>query len=1517
MADALDRPPGGVRQAREEDLARKVALLTDKLANAEDEYAVLYAKALKSDAKEQERVARHHKVVGQLQKKVLAEAEIKRQLQRKLDSKDAPLAAALGEKEAVWAAEREAMQTQLRSLEDQKWQVGEELDRKDVQLQRLETSLIDMNERMQELEKSAAHWKNTAEKRQAQVSDAVAAQRSSDSRVVVLQAENARRRDENKALREQLPVPTPGADMQTQTENCGSSPVGAPESRRREGEEWAYLMQMLMQTCADASSAVQSTRQLSAELLAEDYSARETACVDANTSREPRAVCHIAVGTDSARHAQSVHVQTQEMGNERSQADVQTVPEIRVTQYHVDSQTDPVACSKSVHAIMQTEGVVLTTRAHSDAAARRLVDLEYELAEHAAQKGGLENELQVARGKQQSQEQQIFALESGLESLRAVTHQQACTHQAHRDQAKKELAVLQHELADHAMRRQILEEELQVAAQTRQMQENQIRFLTREIETMGAAVKQQVSTKSPARIHVASAKSPRASPRSHMLEDALGSSNQANREQEQQIRVLTEKLEATEAASRQHTSWRETRSCDVGTSTSLPSSPEPPSAPVREENVVLLANASQSTTTLEGAAATRSDVEHRDERWWRRSPLKATSSIFSPDAAGTPGTPSETAHALPLKMDVQDLEKERERRVEVATVMGGGGGMGKPVSPDAMGSGTPYPQPGLRRHFAGTPSSMRGSIPPASVQLQWPLGKQQAGVGVNATLSPAAVREASLKRPHFRAGEGPLQVRLPTSPGPSIHGAEELKRAPIALLQQQLELDRTHSADASVFQRAADRAMPVANAVSSSGRPENGVGAEAPTFPGAHASEQCQAVPDVAPHNTVSETHIGQGHVDDSVQVRLPIKDVESPTFMFVTVERDRARLQSSIAALHSVEAALLAGRTDRLTSGCQDAAAASVQPPHSVDPETPPFEPEALPAEEITAVKGLTLIPMAVVAHPKKSEDPEQKNATADAELIGAEEMAPAGPRRHASGSSGSTAANLVPMTSTIAAAPVVTVADADAQQTSQPWVLRVLRPAAAEPGEAVETERIKERVIVDKDGRQTADTQREHGQPETWLPSHYGAQKVPTHHIRLILEGAEDTTLGNNLDGDAWGRSLSHASLTPSTPSPSESIPVEGGDNEQTSRAQGKTGKGGLDAKWLFGSPRDAVTLLTDSPLGSLRIRAVTSMPLMALPTAGPGMESRAGPRMVQSGTHPPQDSARRASTPESDSSDDETWNGFVQRGLRPRLHRSLLDEAAGLKKTLTHALANDVASPSRSAHFDMGSAHHDDKAKSKDETLSSGHQMQSLQRRLQRPRLASSGDSSTLGFDSADAQSDLNGLLDEVRRATDRCERRKRMIKLLDGKSIDQEQSAGQDQDKLLSRQDVTFMHSARTGPWSRRKSARSIQDKREWRHDPDHGRVHRRKTVLNQRFGEVRVSTSPATELATPDHDRGGYGLRRPGSSVQSLSRALAGSPKMNEMLMIESGDSIVRWSPIKPSQMAVLRSFLTNLDDSPI
>jgi hypothetical protein len=50
-------------------------------------------------------------------------------------------------------------------------------------------------------------------------------------------------------------------------------------------------------------------------------------------------------------------------------------------------------------------------------------------------------------------------------------------------------------------------------------------------------------------------------------------------------------------------------------------------------------------------------------------------------------------------------------------------------------------------------------------------------------------------------------------------------------------------------------------------------------------------------------------------------------------------------------------------------------------------------------------------------------------------------------------------------------------------------------------------------------------------------------------------------------------------------------------------------------------------------------------------------------------------------------------------------------------------------------------------------------------------------------------------------------------------------------------------------------------------------------------------------------------------------ALAGlvpvSPERNELLQMilgpEESDSAIRWSPIKPSQMAVLRSFLTKLE----
>ena len=1450
-------------------LESEVALLKDKLANAEDEYAALYAKALKSETREQERVARHHKAVGQLQKKVLAEAEIKRQLQRKLDGKEAPLAA-LGEKEAVWAVERDAMQTQLRALEDQRRQVGEELERKDAHLQRLETSLIDMNMSMQELEKSAAHWKSTAEKHKAQVLEAVAAQRSSDSRVVVLQAENVRRRDENKALREHLPVPTPSADMQTQTEH--GLPVGAPESRRREGEEWAYLMQMLMQTCADASLAVHSARELGSALLAEGYpqipATREVTCADASVGTEARAVRHVAVETDSARHSQNVHVQTEEMGNIRADAGVQTVPEPRATRYHVDTQTDPEDKAKRAHAEIQTNDMVFATREHTDAAARKLVDMERESAEHTAQKRGLENELRIARETQQSQVEKICALEGELESQRAATNQQVGAHRAHKEQARKELAVLEHELADHAMRRQILEDELNVAGQARQKQENQIRVLTKELETMSVAVRQQRSTPSPTQVHVATATSPRASPRTQVLEDELESAGRTQHKQEQQIRVLTEELENMEAAAKQQKSKSSEARCDVATSTSPPTSPQSHSAAAGdsrpEEQVIPSVGSTQSTRpALEVPATTRIDVEHRDERWWRRSPLKATSSAFSPDTARSAGTPSENVHAVPLKMDVPGLEKEGDRRAEVATVAGGGGGgwTAKPVSPDAMGSGTPHPQPGVRRFFAGTPSSMRGLVPPAPVQLPWPLGKQQGGGGVNA-LSSAAMREASLNRPLFRANEGPLQVRLPTSPGPSVHGAEELKRTPIAILQQELELEKTQSTDTPLVQRVADQVVPVAN-IPSSDRLENGLGAEASTSASVRACAQEVALPD-ASHNPASGTQMGQVDIDDMVRIHttLPVEHVEAPAPDSVDVQHDQARVQSSIAVLHSIESALLAGRTDRVIPGSQEANVVAEQQLRSEDPENPPaVEPEALPAEESAAV----------------------------------------------------------PMATTIRAVPV-TVAGVDGQHTLQSRVLGTGR-LAAKPDEVAEAPGPCNQQVIDmKDGRQNAKAQLENSQAQT-LPSHFCAH-TPKHHIRLIAEEAEDPALVNDLDFDARSiRSLSHASRTPSTPSPSGSIPAEHGDDEQASGVQGKTII--TDAKWLFGSPRDAVSLLTDSPHGSLRIRAATSMPLMGPQPAELSAESRAGPRMVQESTKAPRAAAPRESTPDSDSSDDETWNGFVKRGVRPRLHRSLLDEAAGLKKTLTHALANDVASTARSSHIGMGSAN--DQSTFNGEGLGSEHQMQSLQRRLQGPRLASSGGGSISSLDSADAQYDLNGLLDEVRRATDRCERRKRMIKLLDGKSSDQEQPAGMDQEKLVPRQDVAPVHAARASPWSRRKGARSIQDTRDWRHDPDHsrdGRVHRRKNVLNHRFGEVRpawVSPSSGTDFVTPDHDRGG-GLRRPGRTEQSLLAARTASPKRNEILQMmagSSGDTGVRWSPIKPSQMAVLRSFLTNLDDSPI
>lgn len=344
---ASDSKGGGALQTESVDaramraLEKKVALLLDKLANAEDEFAALYSKSLKNDAREQERALRHHKAVGQLQKKVLAEAEIKRTLQRKLDERAGNTVI---EKEAMWNIERDRLQAQVRSMEEQKKAMLEELDRSSLQLRKFETSLLDMNASMQELQQSAAQWKLKAEKRKAQVSDAISAQRSSDSRVVVLEAELKRRRDEQKALLQKLPVPTPSAEMQTQTEKA--APLEQQEGRRREFEQWRYLMQYLLQVCSETALAVESTAELGNSLNKKQTS--DPSCpvplktADAMVGTDALVARHISVETDAAAAVNSVHAQTDKevppAPPARTDSAMQTVVEARVIRYHVDSQ---------------------------------------------------------------------------------------------------------------------------------------------------------------------------------------------------------------------------------------------------------------------------------------------------------------------------------------------------------------------------------------------------------------------------------------------------------------------------------------------------------------------------------------------------------------------------------------------------------------------------------------------------------------------------------------------------------------------------------------------------------------------------------------------------------------------------------------------------------------------------------------------------------------------------------------------------------------------------------------------------------------------------------------------------------------------------------------------------------------------------------------------------------------------------------------------------------------------------
>jgi hypothetical protein len=81
--------------------------------------------------------------------------------------------------------------------------------------------------------------------------------------------------------------------------------------------------------------------------------------------------------------------------------------------------------------------------------------------------------------------------------------------------------------------------------------------------------------------------------------------------------------------------------------------------------------------------------------------------------------------------------------------------------------------------------------------------------------------------------------------------------------------------------------------------------------------------------------------------------------------------------------------------------------------------------------------------------------------------------------------------------------------------------------------------------------------------------------------------------------------------------------------------------------------------------------------------------------------------------------------------------------------------------------------------------------------------------------DAHNDLQSLLDEVRAATDRCERRKRMMQLMDkngapARSFNRRQHEPQDTVQLVrDPNSSTRLHTSPTSAWSLRKSAKALQ------------------------------------------------------------------------------------------------------------
>ena len=1462
-------------------LTKELALLADKLLNAEDEMEVLHSKLLKNEAKEQERVARHHKAVTCLQKKVLAEAEIKRQLQRKLDDKAAPLAAELHQHEALWAVERDRLGAQVHSLEAQKNSMLAELASSGEQLTQFEMSILEMNQGLQEKE---AQWKVTADRRKVQVADAVAAQRSSDSRVVVLEAELKRRRDESKAAQEKMALPPAFADTQTQT-NC-TPPARPKEIRRHELEQWTHLMQQLMLACSEAAVAVEriveNTQTLSPVQVHSAAPSEAVMTADANVGTESQAVCHVAVETEAVPCVSSADALCQtEPVWAAARADVM-VQTVGVTRYHVDAQTDPVTRDKLVHAGMQTYSHTPATRACND-------------AETTASAQRPANSLTPAANVAQTQ------MQRGAEQDTART---------------------------------------------------------------------------------------------------------------------------------------------------------------RPANEVPL------------AAIIKNDGESRDERWWRRSPLKATDVSLTPDSPLTPLLPPSETRVVQLKLHVSTLD----------TVNGGGEGMW-PVSPNPMGTGTPHPQPGFRRHFAGTLPSMRAmpiiaapwqsqdisrSQDLSAEQLQGPCTKTSELAGALPGIdNPPGVVDAALKRPLFRASEGPLQVRVPASPGTSSSVVHDVKCATIGILFNQIAADeaaprndgnvasgvmhvadgistkhdesatadpsqhhmspphmsRQHTlqqqrrhditgrvqddngasqgeASASAKSLSENLATQTGPNCQSTGRDPvtHAPGGAAGSTNGAqdNASEQRRAHTATATHcNTLQHTcstsernhadtsssaaaHVeraaaiaahssgmhdidaaarddeaGVAHdvsschnVGDSVssvgggvwlipqkalqngealgaacRVMTEIKmttshavagsemNLQRPFNDDVAgsetnsqcllngagVKNEQARTQKSITAMHSIESALLAGRTDKIASTQLD------------------LEYACRTASNHVAANA--------AAHENVIHDAAQTPASL--ENFASAPM----PTPHA-------------LVESVGETPV-SLPSVDARVEST-FVGSTEGAGSHTQQEGTDTHEELATQTLDLSDESLGIASSLRNASHHMLNTHSPPGARVQYPIRLIDdEGPRTLTLstGNEVEGCKSARRASSSSP--------RKKPQRWEFAHPSTSGAGKTGveesqdvhgppKSGAEAKWLFGSPRDAVSLLDPSPHKFVvrppagRSVALAAAQFQTQADFKPGLRADGADGAAGMVVHGLGDGVNR---PDSDSdSDDETWNGFVARGVRPRLDASLLQEAAGLSKTLFDVLAhNVVSSPAGNPAAIERSAH--------PASLVGpwGAEWQAAETQQREPWVASSAGGTLRSYEP------LDDLLEEVRRATDRCERRKRMIQLLDKNGAaapawNSALDAPPEEHLTLRRRlkEAPSAHSARTSAWTR-SSARGAKETREWRHDGhSDARTHsRRNGLLNHRFGgdspsqsqwaTLPAAVSSANGAVTPDNFVEGNSTRpRPlgllsGSGGLRLHPHSPGSPDNKEVrlkTMMSADDSVLRWSPIKPSQMAVLRSFLTKLDSDP-